>query len=209
LAYLTGLREFHGLVLRVDRAVLVPRPDTETLADWAIERLRALCATRPSPRAIDLGTGSGAVALAMAKACPQADVTMTDISDAALAVAAGNARRLGLPVRPRLGDWWSAVAGERFDLAVANPPYVAAGDPHLHALRHEPQQALVAGEGGLAALRRIVAAARPHLTGWLLLEHGWDQAEAVRNLLQEAGFSAITTRRDLHDHDRCSGGLAA
>jgi release factor glutamine methyltransferase len=209
LAYLTGTREFHGLSLQVDRAVLVPRPDTETLADWAIERLRALSATTPCPRVVDLGTGSGALALAIAHACPQAVVTATDSSEAALAVATGNVRRLGLSVRLRVGDWWSAVAGERFDLAVANPPYVAAGDPHLHALRHEPQLALVAAEGGLAALCRIVAGARSHLNGWLLLEHSWDQAEAVRNLLQQAGFTDITTRRDLNNQDRCTGGQTA
>ena len=209
LAYLTGVREFHGLSLKVDRSVLVPRPDTETLADWAIECLRELSATTPRPRVVDLGTGSGALALAIAHACPQAVVTATDSSEAALAVAARNALQLGLSVRWRAGDWWSAVAGERFDVAVVNPPYVAAGDPHLRALRHEPQQALVAAESGLAALRRIAAGARSHVTGWLLLEHGWDQADAVRNLLQHAGFTDITTRRDLHDQERCSGGRAA
>ncbi len=209
LAYLTGTREFHGLSLQIDRAVLVPRPDTELLADWAIDRLHALNATAPHPRVVDLGTGSGALALAIAHACPQAVVTATDNSEAALAVAQRNARRLGLAVRFRAGDWWSAVAGERFDLAVANPPYVAPADPHLGALRHEPQQALVAADGGLASLRRIVHGARPHVGGWLLLEHGWDQADVVRNLLQQAGFTDIATRRDLHDQERCTGGRAA
>ncbi len=209
LAYRTGTREFHGLSLQVDRAVLVPRPDTETLADWAIERLRALGATTPFPRVVDLGTGSGALALAIAHLCPQAVVTATDSSEAALDVATHNARKLGLSVRPRAGDWWNAVAGERFDLAVANPPYIAADDPHLHALRHEPQQALVAADSGLAALRQIVSGARSHVSGWLLLEHGWNQAEAVRNLLQEAGFTDITTRRDLNNQDRCTGGRTA
>jgi release factor glutamine methyltransferase len=209
LAYLTGTREFHGLSLQVDRSVLVPRPDTEILADWAIECLSALSATTPRPRVVDLGTGSGALALAIAHACPQAVVTATDSSEAALAVTDRNARQLGLSVRLRAGDWWSAVAGEHFDLAVANPPYVAPGDPHLHALRHEPQQALVAEDGGLATLRRIIAGARTHVAGWLLLEHGWDQADAVRSLLLQAGFTDLATRRDFNDQERCTGGRAA
>jgi release factor glutamine methyltransferase len=204
LAYLTGTREFRGLVLRVTPSVLVPRPDSETLADWAIECLGVSGAERP--RVVDLGTGSGALALAIAAACPQAEVTATDSSEAALAVAADNARRLGLPVRFRQGDWWQAVADERFDLALSNPPYVAAGDPHLRALRHEPQQALVAGNDGLAALRQIVSQARRHVSGWLLLEHGWEQAAAAHRLLSDAGFSDIEMRRDLHGLSRCTGG---
>lgn len=204
LAYLTGVREFRGLALRVSPAVLVPRPDTETLADWAIERVAALPRT-PRPRVVDLGTGSGALALAIAAACPHADVTATDLSKAGLDVASANAERLGLNVRLRHGDWWHAIAGERFDLAVSNPPYVAADDPHLHALRHEPQQALIAGDDGLAELRRIVSDARLHLSGWLLLEHGWNQAEAVQELLSSAGFSDIETRLDLPGRQRCTG----
>jgi release factor glutamine methyltransferase len=205
LAYLTGEREFHGLALRVDPAVLVPRPDTETLADWAIERLATLPMT-PRPRVVDLGCGSGAIALAIAAACPYADVTATDVSADALAVALGNAQRLGLRVHFRHGDWWHAVAGESFDLAVSNPPYVAADDPHLHALRHEPRQALVAADNGLAALRQIVAGARAHAVAWLLLEHGWTQADPVHDLLSRAGFTDIQTRRDLHGQARCTGG---
>jgi release factor glutamine methyltransferase len=204
LAYLTGTREFRGLALHVTPAVLVPRPDTETLADWAIERIAALPAT-PPPRVVDLGTGSGALALAIAAACPHADVTATDASEAALAVAAVNARRLGLRVRLRHGDWWHAVAGERFDLALSNPPYVAPDDPHLHALRHEPQQALIAGDNGLAALRHIVAGGGSAVSGWLLLEHGWNQADAVCKLLSQAGFSGIETRCDLQGQQRCTG----
>jgi release factor glutamine methyltransferase len=204
LAYLTGVREFRGLALNVGPAVLVPRPDTETLADWAIEVIKALPAT-PRPRVVDLGTGSGALALAMAAACPHADVTATDASESALAVAAGNAQRLGLSVRWRCGDWWQAVAGESFDLVVSNPPYVSAADPHLHALRHEPREALVAGDDGLAALRRIISHARPSLSGWLLLEHGWDQADAVQKLLSQAGFTRIDTRCDLNGKRRCTG----
>jgi release factor glutamine methyltransferase len=207
LAYLTGEREFHGLVLTVDPSVLVPRPDTETLADWAIERVVAARAARP--RVLDLGTGSGALALAIAAACRHAEVTATDASAAALSVAAANAQRLGLPIRFRHGDWWQAVAGERFDIAVSNPPYIAANDPHLRALRHEPAQALVAGDDGLAAMRRIVAGAQAHVAGWLLLEHGWDQAGAVQGLMSQAGFGDIETHRDLQGHARCTGGRLA
>jgi release factor glutamine methyltransferase len=205
LAYLTGEREFHGLALRVGPAVLVPRPDTETLADWAIERVAAWSAA-PRPRVVDLGTGSGALALAIAAACPHAEVTATDVSAEALAVASGNAQRLGLRVRFRHGDWWQAVAGESFDLAVSNPPYVAAEDPHLNALRHEPRRALVAGENGRAALRQIISGARAHRVGWLLLEHGWNQADAVHSLLSQASFADLETRRDLHGQARCTGG---
>lgn len=207
LAYLTGHREFRGLDLRVTPAVLVPRPDTETLADWAIEHVGMLSATVAHPRVVDLGTGSGALALAIAAACPQARVTATECDPGALALAAGNARRLRLEVGWRLGPWWAAFAhGDRFDLVVANPPYVAAGDPHLHALRHEPQHALVAAGAGLADLRHIVAHARPHLAGWLLLEHGCDQADAVHALMATAGLRDIALRRDLQGQPRCTRG---
>jgi release factor glutamine methyltransferase len=206
LAYLTLTREFHGLTLEVDPAVLVPRVDTETLADWAIEVVRALLATTPRPRVIDLGTGSGALALAIAAAHPTALVTGTDASEAALVVASRNAQRLGLSVQWRQGDWWGAVTGERFDLAISNPPYIAADDPHLHALRHEPRQALVAADNGLAALTAIVARSQSHLSGWLLLEHGWNQAAAVHRLLLDAGMTRTETRLDLAGQLRCSGG---
>ena len=206
LAYLTRTREFYGLTLEVDPAVLVPRVDTETLAGWAIEIVRAMLATTSQPRVVDLGTGSGALALAIAAACPAAVVTGTDASEAALDVASRNAQRLGLRVEWRRGDWWSAVMGQRFDLAVANPPYIAPGDPHLGALRHEPRQALVAGDNGLAALAAIVARARLHLSGWLLLEHGWNQAAAVHKMLLEAGITHPETRLDLAGQVRCSGG---
>jgi len=202
LAYLTGRREFMGVELQITADVLVPRPETETLAAWAIERLRAM---GPSSRVIDLGTGSGALALALAGACLDAEITATDCSAAALAVARANAQRLGKRLRFAQGDWWSAVAGERFDLALANPPYVAAGDPHLAALRHEPQHALVAGPAGLDALARIIEGARRHLSGWLLLEHGWDQACEVQRLLSQAGFAEIETRNDLNELPRCTG----
>lgn len=208
LAYLTGHREFMGLDLLVDPAVLVPRPETELLADWALERLHALAAATARPQVIDLGTGSGALAIVLAEACPQAAVTATDISEPALRVARANAIRLGADIRFVQCDWWSAVAGgARYDLAVANPPYVAPGDPHLAALRHEPSRALVAEDNGLAALRRIVEQAPAYLSGWLLLEHGWDQAEAVHGLLAGRGFREVTSRSDLSGHWRCSGGL--
>jgi release factor glutamine methyltransferase len=204
LAYLIGRREFMGLELRVTRDVLVPRPETETLALWAIELLQQRATARP--RVIDLGTGSGALALAIAAACPQAQVTAIDCSAAALDVARSNAERLGLPLRLVQSDWWQALDGAVFDLAVANPPYVAEGDAHLRALRHEPQAALVAGADGLDALRQIFVGASGHVDGWLLVEHGWTQATAVQNLMRDTGFSAIQTRADLAGHARCAGG---
>jgi release factor glutamine methyltransferase len=207
LAYIVGEKEFHGLVLRVSPDVLVPRPDTETLVRWALD---LLAGPLPSPRVVDLGTGSGAVALAVRQAFPKAEMTATDQSAAALRVAEDNARRLGLPVRCLAGDWWDAVTGERFALALSNPPYIAEGDPHLPALRHEPRSALSAGPDGLAAIRRIVSGAADHLDagGWLLLEHGHDQADEVRALLANAGFVDVQSRADLAGVLRCSGGRA-
>jgi len=205
LAYLVGEREFHGLVLRVTPDVLVPRPDTETLVDWAIE----LLAGRHDPRVVDLGTGSGAIALAIKHACPTASVHASDQSAAALAVARANGDRLGLALTWHGGDWWQAIdRGLRFDLVVANPPYIAPGDPHLAALRHEPQAALVAPQGGMAALEVIIDGAPGRLEpgGWLLLEHGFDQASAVCHRLRQAGFEAVATRRDLAGHPRASAG---
>ncbi|HVE54037.1 MAG TPA: peptide chain release factor N(5)-glutamine methyltransferase [Ramlibacter sp.] len=201
-AYLTGVKEFFGLPLHVDARVLVPRPDTETLVDWALEVLHGTAA----PRVVDLGTGSGAIALALQSARPDASVEAVDRSAGALAVAAANARRLSLPVRFREADWLQDAGA--YDLIVANPPYVAAADPHLAALRHEPLEALAAGSDGLDDLRRIVAAAPAHLRpgGGLLLEHGWDQAEAVRALLAAAGFGAVSSRADLAGIARCCGG---
>ena len=206
LAYLTGVREFHGLALQVSPAVLDPRPDTETLVDWALERLAH--DGEKQPAVVDLGTGSGAVALAIAHRCPQARVTATDLSEDALAVASANARRLGLPVQFAAGPWWSAVPGQRFSLAVSNPPYIAGDDPHLPALRHEPLMALTPGGDGLDAIRTIVAGAADALKpgAWLLIEHGWDQADAVCTLLRAAGFIDAQSRHDLAGHARCSGG---
>lgn len=227
-AYLVGEREFRGLSLRVDPSVLVPRPDTETLVDWALALLAGpLAQPRPDAgsttapgepaqaggvRVLDLGTGSGAIALALKAACPQAEVWAAERSPDALAVARGNAARLGLAVRFAAGDWWDALVAlpdaPAFDLVVSNPPYIAPDDPHLPALAHEPREALVADEDGLADIRRIVAGAPGRLRrgGWLLFEHGWTQAPAVQAVLAGAGFTHIETRRDLGDRPRCTGG---
>lgn len=204
LSYLTGWQRFCGLDLRVGPGVLIPRPETEGLVQWA----RECMASQAAPRVADLGTGSGAIALAIRAACPAAEVVAVERSADALHIAQDNGRRLGLRIDWRAGDWWAPLAGEVFDLAVSNPPYVAAGDPHLAALGHEPAAALVAGPDGLDDLRRIVRDAPAHLRpgGWLLLEHGHDQGAAVRALLLAAGFTAVATRADLAGMDRCSGG---
>ena len=216
LAYLSGQREFYGLALQIDARVLDPRPDTETLVDWALELL-------PLGQAVpvlDLGTGSGAIALALQQQRPLAQVWALDASPDALEVARANAARLRLPLRLRHGHWlrgWPKAAGEpqtppaALGLIVSNPPYIRAADPHLPALRHEPQQALVAGPDGLDDLREIIASARAHLQpgGWLLLEHGWDQADAVAALLRTHGYQSVTHRLDLAGHRRCSGGQQA
>ncbi|HEX7889729.1 MAG TPA: peptide chain release factor N(5)-glutamine methyltransferase [Ramlibacter sp.] len=201
-AYLTGEKEFFGLPLQVDARVLVPRPDTETIVEWSLQVLQ----DRKAPRLIDLGTGSGAIALAIQHARPDAVVEAVDRSADALAVASANAQRLGLPVRFRQASWLDGAG--RYDLVVSNPPYIRADDEHLPDLAHEPLGALISGPDGLADLRAIVAGARDHLLpgGWLLLEHGWDQAEAVRGLLQAAGFVDVASRRDLAGIERCSGG---
>ncbi|HKX43355.1 MAG TPA: peptide chain release factor N(5)-glutamine methyltransferase [Burkholderiaceae bacterium] len=212
LAYLLGEKEFHGLMLQVDSRVLVPRPETEHLVDWALELLAGPLRDRMSPRVVDLGTGSGAIAIAVKHAWPTADVTATDASEAALTVAGDNAQRLGLAIRCAAGSWWDAVphaandAG--FDLGLSNPPYIAGRDSHLLALRHEPAAALTPGGDGLDALRAIVAGAPQRLArgGWLLVEHGFDQGDAVRTLLRTHGFAAIETRSDLAGHPRCSAG---
>lgn len=204
LAYLTGEREFFGLPLQVDARVLDPRADTETLVEWALQCLPGL---GPHPLVLDLGTGSGAIALALARHAPEARIQALDASADALVVAQANAHRLGLPVQFRHGHWLRGVS-ERFDLIVSNPPYIAEGDVHLAALRHEPLQALTSGPDGLRDLREIIDRAPAHLQagGWLLLEHGHDQAPAVRDLLQAAGFEAVQSRRDLPGIERCSGG---
>jgi release factor glutamine methyltransferase len=202
-AYLLGHKEFHGLMLDVDARVLVPRPDTETLVDWAL----ALLAPLPAPAVLDLGTGSGAIALALLHRRPDADVEAVDDSADALAVARANAARLGLPLQLREASWLEGAA-TGWQMIVSNPPYVAQADPHLAQLTHEPRSALAAGADGLDDLRTIVAQAPAHLAagGWLLLEHGWDQAQAVRTLLAQAGFTEVTSQRDLAGIERCSGG---
>ncbi|MDD2545511.1 MAG: peptide chain release factor N(5)-glutamine methyltransferase [Burkholderiaceae bacterium] len=205
-AYLTGTKEFYGLPLQIDARVLDPRPDTETLVDWALEVIAPL----PAPRILDLGTGSGAIALALQHARPDAHVRAVDASPDALAVARANAHRLQLGVVFQQGDWLDGLQGP-FDLIVSNPPYIAEGDPHLAALHHEPAQALSSGADGLDDLRTLIAQApsRPAHGGWLLLEHGWDQAGAVHKLLATADFQALQSRTDLSGTVRCSGGQKA
>jgi release factor glutamine methyltransferase len=200
-AYLVGRKEFFALDLLVDGRVLVPRPDTETLMEWAVSLLH------DGARVVDLGTGSGAIALAIKKSRPGALVEAVDFSAGALDVARANSRALDLDVTFRQGSWLQGSV-DRYDLIVSNPPYVAAGDPHLEALRHEPVQALASGEDGLTDIRAIVEQSPPHLKpgGWLLLEHGHDQASAVRGLLTGAGFAEVSSRRDLAGIERCSGG---
>ncbi|MDA7416712.1 peptide chain release factor N(5)-glutamine methyltransferase [Xenophilus arseniciresistens] len=204
LAYLVGHKEFHGLNLQVDARVLVPRPDTETLVEWAL----AVLAGQAAPQVLDLGTGSGAIALALQQARPDATVDAVDASADALAVARANAQRLGLPVRFRQAHWLAGAPAAHYQAIVSNPPYIAEGDAHLAALRHEPAQALASGADGLDDLRHLVQHAPGHLApgGWLLLEHGWDQAEAVRALLHDRGFVDVQSKADLAGIARCSGG---
>ncbi|MFZ4791134.1 MAG: peptide chain release factor N(5)-glutamine methyltransferase [Candidatus Competibacteraceae bacterium] len=206
-AYLLGWREFWSLKLEVTPDTLIPRPETELLVELALEPL-------PMNQAVavaDLGTGSGAIALALAAERPQARIVATDQSPAALAVARRNAVRLGIAhVEFRQGDWCAPLAGESFDLIVANPPYVAATDPHWRQgeLRFEPPAALISGPDGLDALRIIIAQAREVLKsgGWLLLEHGYDQGVAVPALLRERGFSEVTDFQDTAGLSRVSRG---
>jgi release factor glutamine methyltransferase len=203
-AYITGHKDFFGLTLNVDARVLDPRPDTEILVEWAL----ALLPAGQAARVLDLGTGSGAVALALQHQRPAACVTAVDASSDALAVASANALRLNLPVKCVLSHWMDKVPGP-FELIVSNPPYVADGDPHLAALSHEPLSALTSGADGLDDIRQIIAQAPSRLAagGWLLLEHGWDQAAPVQALLREAGFVQVQSRRDLGGHERCTGAV--
>jgi release factor glutamine methyltransferase len=205
-AYLAGEKAFFGLRLQVDARVLVPRPDTETLVQWALDVLS------PPPaqaRFLDLGTGSGAIALAVKAQRPDVAVTATDASANALTVARSNAERLGLAVDFHAGSWLQAVPGQRFDVIASNPPYIAEGDPHLAALGHEPLGALTSGPDGLDDIRALVASTPDALStgGWLLLEHGHDQAVAVRALLVQQGFRQVASRCDLAGIERCSGGI--
>lgn len=206
-AYLLGEREFYGLTFEVSAATLIPRPETELLVELALERMphHLPC------RVLDLGAGSGAIALSIAHARPDAEVVAVDRSAAALEVARSNQRRLGLGnVRLLQSDWYSALQGERFDLIVSNPPYVAAGDAHLLRgdVRFEPRIALASGADGLGDIRRIIAQAGHHLrdAGWLLLEHGHDQAGPVRELLEQGGCGRVFSARDLAGIERVSGG---
>jgi len=206
-AYLTGEQGFWTLELEVSPATLIPRPETELLVELALARIPVGSASRIA----DLGTGSGAIALAIAKERPRAHVVATDASEPALEVARRNAARNRIAnIEFRHGDWLAPLAGERFDLIASNPPYIADGDPHLGEgdLRFEPPAALSSGRDGLDAIRCIVRDAPLHLQpgGWLLLEHGWAQGAAVRALLAEAGFSEVETAQDIEGRDRTSLG---
>lgn len=211
LAYLLGSAWFCGLEFNVGPAVLIPRPDTEVLVNVAAEKAIAL----ESPAIVDLGTGSGIVAILIARLCPRAQVTAVDVSSVALDVARVNAQRHGVNIRFREGDWYAPLGDERFDLIVSNPPYVVAGDPHLqqNGLPFEPIQALtdgIVGGDGLACIRRLIdgASAHLHTGGWLLMEHGYDQAVEVRRLLAQAGFDEVASWRDSAGIERVSGGRA-
>lgn len=205
-AQITGVRGFWSLELAVTPDTLIPRPETELLVELALDRLPRDAAAQ----VLDLGTGTGAIALAIASERPLADVTAVDASQAALDVARANAADAGVPLRLLHGDWFAPVAGEVYRMIVSNPPYIAEDDPHLAQgdLRFEPRSALASGPDGLDALRAIIAGAPAHLLpgGWLLLEHGQDQGPAVRALLQAAGFTRVETARDLERRDRVSLG---
>lgn len=205
-AYITGEREFWSLQLAVNSATLIPRPETETLVAWALEL--------PLPETasvLDLGTGCGAIALAVASERPLWQVIAIDASSPALQVARGNATRAGLQrVSFLQSNWYEAVGAQRFDLLLANPPYIESDDPHLARgdVRFEPRSALVSAHGGLADLDLLVAGAPAQLLddGWLLLEHGFEQADAVRGMLRNAGFHQVSTRRDMAGQERSTGG---
>ncbi len=204
-AYLTGLREFWSLQLEVSSHTLIPRPETETLVEWALE-----LALPGDASVLDLGTGSGAIALAVASERPHWQVTALDASTEALQIARGNASRAGLErVSFIESDWYQGVSERRFNLLLSNPPYIDPDDPHLVLgdVRFEPRSALVAPDGGLADLARLVTGAPAQLLpgGWLLLEHGFEQGSAVRELLRDRGFSEVATRRDIAGHERITG----
>jgi len=198
IAYILGMREFYGLPLKTTPATLIPRPDTEALVEAALDKLPK----DKTLKVLDLGTGTGAVALAIAQNRPNAQVTAVDFSAEALSVAKENALNLGLErVRLMQSDWFSSLQGEKFDLIVSNPPYIAENDEHLKQgdLRFEPLTALASGEDGLNDIRRIIQEAPNYLNpnGWLMLEHGYDQAEKVAALLKLRGFSQVSHAQDL------------
>ena len=199
-AYILGEKEFYGLRLALNAAVLIPRPETELLVDLAIEKNPA--------KVLDLGTGCGALALAIKKHCPLASVSAVERSEAALVVARRNAVKLNLDLEFLHGEWFAPVAGRRFDCIVANPPYIAESDPHLPELRYEPRSALVAGRDGLDALREIASAASAHLNpgGRVLVEHGAGQGAAVRRMFREAKLENVETWPDLAGIARVTGG---
>ncbi|MES2026892.1 MAG: peptide chain release factor N(5)-glutamine methyltransferase [Pseudomonadota bacterium] len=204
IAYLIGEREFYGLSFDVTPAVLIPRPDTELLVELALQYLP------PQGRVLDMGTGSGAIAIAIAHTRPDTSVTALDVSEQALTIAQGNAKKNDVQVRFLCSDWFSAVENQHFDLIVSNPPYIVAGDPHLSEgdLRFEPVDALTDHANGLSALQIISQGAASYLKpdGWLLMEHGYDQAAAVRQLLSENRFEEVQSWRDLAGIERVSGG---
>ena len=202
-AYILGQKDFFGLRLAIDKRVLDPRPDTEVLVEWALACGEGLA----HPRYLDLGTGSGAIALALKSQLSGAEVLAVDSSSEALSLAAQNAHHLALNVSFLQSNWFSEVQG-KFNVLVSNPPYIEDHDPHLAQLTHEPLQALTSGADGLQDIRNIVQNAPNHLEmgGWLLIEHGWRQAAAVRGLLEQAGFKQVQSKLDLAGIERCSGG---
>lgn len=205
IAYIIGEREFYGLSLHVTPDVLIPRPETELLVELALQRLP------PNGCILDMGTGSGAIPVAIAHSRPDAIVTALDVSGAALAVAQRNAMRHGVAIQFLQSDWYAALVNEQFDIIVANPPYIEAGDAHLSQgdLRFEPVDALTDHADGLSALRTIIAGAPHHLAdgGWLLMEHGYDQAAAVRTMLAAQDFGAVQSWADLAGIERVTGGF--
>ncbi len=206
-SYITGLREFYGLALRVTPEVLIPRPETELLVALALERFPI----GVSARALELGTGSGAIAIALASERPGLEVVATDVSGTALAVARRNARDHGAEIEFVLSDWFDALGPEPFDLIVSNPPYVASGDVHLERgdVRFEPRLALVGGEDGLACIRAIAAHAHVRLRpgGWLLVEHGYDQGDRCVELLRAQGYAEVADFHDLAGWPRACAGV--
>jgi release factor glutamine methyltransferase len=204
IAYIVGQREFYGLPFKVSPAVLIPRPDTELIVELALARLP------PQGRLLDMGTGSGAIAVSVAHTRPDAQVTALDVSPEALAIARENAAANGAQVRFLQSDWFAAVGEERFEVVASNPPYIASSDEHLAQgdLRFEPVGALTDHADGLSDLRSIIAGAGAHLVagGWLLLEHGYDQAVQVRDLLAAHGYIEVQSWRDLAGIERVSGG---